>query len=126
RVPSGDGCASSMYQTYHPTAPDGKPCAPPSAAGMSHGDADTAHGPNAGYCKAPTALVTWYYSMLDAIAGMFFAGPDLTPHNLSTGLQSFPKTRYGGNGPTSDPRPAQVGAGPGKYGVIIDSVERKW
>jgi hypothetical protein len=78
------------------------------------------------YCKAPTALVTWYYTMLPLIGGMLFAGPDLTPQNVTNGLQHFPTTRYGGNGPTSDPRPALVGAGTGKYGFVVDAVEWRW
>ena len=41
-------------------------------------------------------------------------------------LQHYPVTRYGANGPTSDPRPALVGPGVGKYGFVVDAVEWKW
>ena len=53
-------------------------------------------------------------------------GPTSRPQNISNGLQHFPTTRYGGNGPTSDPRPALVGAGTGKYGFVVDAVEWRW
>jgi hypothetical protein len=117
----GAGDPFKMYHSYHQTAPDGKRCDPSSDEGMSHGNADIEH-----YCKAPGALVTWYYSMLASVGGMLFAGPDLKPATVSAGLQHYPTTRYGGNGPTSDPRPALVGAGEGKYGFIVDAVEWKW
>lgn len=120
----GAGDPFWMYHTYHQTAPDGKPCDPSSEAGMDHGGG--ASGSIANYCKAPSALVTWYYTMLPLIGGMFFAGPNLTPQNVTAGLQHYPPTRYGGNGPTTDPRPARVGAGVGKYGFIVDSVEWRW
>jgi hypothetical protein len=126
----GAGDPFTMYHDTHKTAPDGKPCDPRTDAGMNHGEADSdptsTNHPNSDYCKAPGALVTWYYSMLDFVGGMLFAGPDLTPQNLSNGLQHYPVTRYGGNGPTSDPRPALVGAGPGKYGFVVDAVEWRW
>ena len=93
---------------------------------MDHGEDQSNPGPNSLYCKAPGALVTWYYTMLPAIGGIFFSGPDLTPQHMSAGLQSYPTTRYGGNGPTSDPRPALVGAGKDKYGFVVDSVEWRW
>ena len=124
----GSGDPFAMYHTYHMTAPDGKPCDPSSESGMSRGD-EAGNNKNATvekYCKAPTALVTWYYTMLPLIGGMLFAGPDLTPQNITAGLQHFPTTRYGGNGPTSDPRPALVGAGTGKYGFVVDAVEWRW
>ncbi|HZT64708.1 MAG TPA: hypothetical protein VFA11_02860 [Acidimicrobiales bacterium] len=127
-VPGGFGFSAGdpfwMYHAYHQTAPDGKPCDPTSEAGMDHGQGT--NGAIANYCKAPTLLQTWYYAMLPSVGGLLFAGPDLTPQNVSTGLQRFPETRYGGNGPTDDPRPALVGAGPGKYGFIVDSVEWRW
>jgi hypothetical protein len=132
-VPGGFGFGAGdpflMYHAYHKVAPDGKPCDPRTDAGMNHGEDDTdptTSHPNADYCKAPGALVTWYYSMLPLIGGIFFAGPDLTPQNVTNGLQAYPTTRYGGNGPTSDPRPALVGAGPGKHGFVVDAVEWRW
>lgn len=111
----GAGDPFYMYHSLHPKGDDGATCDPSSDAGMNHPG-----------CKAPTALVTWYYTMLPAIGGMLFAGPDLTPTNVTNGLQSYPTTRYGGNGPTSDPRPALVGAGRGKFGFIVDAVEWRW
>jgi hypothetical protein len=121
-VPGGFGFGSgdpfAMYHSYHKVSPNtGKPCDPSSDEGMSHDEQ---------YCKAPTALVTWYYTMLPSIGGMLFAGPDLRPQTVSAGLQSYPTTRYGGSGPTSDPRPALVGAGKDKYGFIVDAVEWRW
>ena len=118
----GSGDPFAMYHDTHKTAPDGKPCDPTSDAGMDHGD----NGVSAKYCKSPGALVTWYYSLLPAIGGMLYAGPDLTPQNLSAGLQAFPTTRYGGGGPTTDPRPALVGAGKGRYGFVVDATEWRW
>jgi hypothetical protein len=106
-----------VYHEYHKVAPDGKACDPSSDAGMNH---------DAQYCKAPGWLVTGYYTMLPFIGGLLFAGPDLTPQNVTNGLQHFPATRYGGAGPTSDPRPALVGAGVGKFGFIVDAVEWRW
>ena len=120
----GAGDPFKMYHSTHLTAPDGKACDPSSRAGMEHGDGG--QGATSQYCKAPTALVTWYYTMLPTIAGVLFSGPDLTPQNVTNGLQAFPATRYGGNGPTTDPRPALVGAGPGRYNFIVDAVEWRW
>jgi hypothetical protein len=133
-IPGGFGFGAGdpflMYHAYHKTAPDGKACDPRTDAGMNHGENDkdptSPNHPNSDYCKAPGALVTWYYSMLPLIGGMLFAGPDLTPQNVTNGLQHYPVTRYGGNGPTTDPRPALVGAGVGKYGFVVDAVEWKW
>jgi len=127
----GAGDPFAMYHAYHLTAPDGKPCDPSSDAGMNGSDADTSGAdanasPHSHYCKAPTGLVTWFYSMLPFVTGLTFAGPDATPQNLTRGLQAYPTTRYGGNGPTSDPRPALVGAGKDKYGFIVDAVEWRW
>lgn len=121
-VPGGFGFSSgdpfAMYHTYHKVSPNsGRPCDPTSDEGMNH---------DPGYCKAPTSLVTWYYTMLPSIGGLLFAGPDPTPQTVSAGLQNYPTTRYGGNGPTSDPRPALVGAGKDKYGFIVDAVEWRW
>lgn len=114
----GSGDPFAMYHAYHLKSPNtGKPCDPSSDEGMNH---------DPQYCKAPGALVTWYYTMLPSVGGMLFAGPDLTPTNVSRGLQNYPTTRYGGSGPTSDPRPALVGAGANKYGFIVDSVEWRW
>ena len=127
-VPGGFGFGAGdpfyMYHAYHQVAPDGKPCDPSSDEGMNHGG--NGHDAIANYCKAPTALVTWYYTMLPSIGGITFAGPDLTPQNVTAGLQAFPPTRYGGNGPTSDPRPALVGAGKGRFGFVVDAVEWRW
>lgn len=120
----GAGDPFWMYHAYHKTAPDGKPCDPTSEAGMDHGGG--ASGTVANYCKAPTALATWYYTLLPFIGGLLFAGPDATPQHVTVGLQHYPPTRYGGNGPTTDPRPALVGAGPGKYNFVVDAVEWKW
>ena len=118
----GAGDPFKMYHTSHQTAPDGKPCDPSSDEGMTHGgNADVER-----YCKAPGALVLWYYTTLPAIGGILFAGPDLKAQNVSLGLQHYPTTRYGGNGPTSDPRPALVGAGEGKYGFVVDAAEWRW
>ena len=113
---SGDPFA--MYHALHPKSPNtGKPCDPRSDEGMDH---------DPQYCKAPTALVLWYYTTLPSIGGILFAGPDLNAKNVSVGLQNYPTTRYGGSGPTSDPRPALVGAGPGKYGFLVDAIEWRW
>jgi hypothetical protein len=124
-VPGGFGFGAGdpfrMYHASHQIAPDGKPCDPSSDEGMSHGNADVER-----FCKSPGVLVTWYYSMLASVGGMLFAGPELNPTNVSVGLQHYPTTRYGGNGPTSDPRPALVGAGDGKYGFVVDAVEWRW
>ncbi|MEY2474124.1 MAG: hypothetical protein QOK28_3453 [Actinomycetota bacterium] len=133
-VPGGFGFGAGdpflMYHDTHKVAPDGKPCDPRTDVGMNHGESDgdatSTNHPNSDFCKAPGALVTWYYSMLDFIGGVLFAGPDLTPQNLTNGLQHYPVTRYGGNGPTSDPRPALVGAGTGKFGFVVDAVEWRW
>jgi hypothetical protein len=111
----GAGDPFFLYHTYHQTSDDGKPCDISSDAGMDHPG-----------CKAPTGLVTWYYSTLPSIGGMLFAGPDLRPQTVSAGLQSYPATRYGPNGPTDDPRPALVGAGRNKYGFVVDAVEWRW
>jgi len=121
-IPGGFGFGAGdpfwMYHEYHKVSPNsGRPCDPTSDEGMSHDEQ---------YCKAPGALVTWYYTMLPSIGGILFAGPDLRPQTVSAGLQNYPTTRYGGDGPTSDPRPALVGAGEGKYGFIVDAVEWRW
>jgi len=120
-VPGGFGFGAGdpfrVYHEYHKVSPDGKPCDPSSDAGMNHDEQ---------YCKAPGWLVTGYYTMLPFIGGALFAGPDLTPQNVSAGLQHFPATRYGGAGPTSDPRPALVGAGEGKFGFVVDAAEWHW
>jgi hypothetical protein len=113
----GAGDPFRMYHETHQVAPSGTPCDPTSDEGMDHDEA---------FCKAPGALVTWYYTMLASIGGMLFAGPDLRPQTVSAGLQHYPTTRYGGSGPTTDPRPALVGAGEGKYGFIVDAVEWRW
>lgn len=116
--------AFNIYHLYHQVAPDGKPCDPNSDAGMEHGQGVS--GPTAQYCKAPSAQATAYYVWLDFIGGLLFAGPDLTPTVVTNGLQHYPHTRYGGNGPSSDPRPAIVAPGPGSFGFVQDAVEWKW
>lgn len=114
----GAGDPFEAYHRYHKKSPNtGKPCDPTSDAGMDH---------DPQYCKAPGSIVTWYYTVLPSIGGIIFAGPDLTPQNVSKGLQAYPKTRFGGNGPTTDPRPALVGAGAGRYGFIVDATEWRW
>jgi hypothetical protein len=124
-VPGGFGYEGgdpfNAYHAYHQVAPDGKPCDPSSDEGMRHGSNAVEQ-----FCKAPGAIVLWYYTMLPAIAAVIFAGPDLTPQHATAGLQQFPKTRYGGNGPTSDPRPALVGAGYNKFGFVVDATEWRW
>ncbi|GAC1604813.1 MAG: hypothetical protein NVS3B21_34210 [Acidimicrobiales bacterium] len=116
--------AFNIYHLYHQTAPDGKPCDPSSDEGMEHGGG--VNGSIAMYCKAPSAQATAYYVWLDFIGGLLFAGPDLTPGVLTNGLQHYPKTRYGGQGPTNDPRPAMIAPGPGSFGFVQDGVEWKW
>lgn len=113
----GAGDAFWIYHESHKTAPSGKACDPSSDAGMDH-DPD--------YCKAPGAIVTWYYSWLPLIAGFLFAGPNLTPENVSVGLQNYPLTRYGVNGPTDDPQAVLVQAKPGQYYFIADGSEFQW
>lgn len=102
------------YHHSHRVAPSGTPCDPSSDEGMDH---------DPQYCKAPQAIATYYYTMLPLIGGILFAGPDLTPHNVTKGLQAYPPTRFGPNGPTSDPRPPLVGAGQGKHAFLTDAVE---
>lgn len=116
--------AFNIYHLYHQVAPDGKPCDPTSDAGMEHGQGT--NGSIAQYCKAPSAQATAYYVWLDFIGGLLFSGPDLTPSNVTNGLQHYPHTRYGGDGPSSDPRPALVAPGPGSFGFVQDGVEWKW
>ena len=94
-----------------------KKCDPRSDAGMDHDEA---------YCKAPGAIVTLYYSVLPLLGGILFAGPDLNPTNVTNGLQAYPQTRFGGAGPTTDPRPALVGAGKGRFYFIRDATEWRW
>jgi len=114
----GPGDAFWVYHTYHKVSPkDHKPCDPRTDAGMDHDEA---------YCKAPGAVVAWYYSWLPLIGGMLFAGPNLTPHTVSAGLQNYPLTRYGVDGPTSDPVAVLVGAGPGQYYFITDGSSGRW
>ena len=120
-IPGGFGFGAGdpfrVWHEYHKVAPSGKPCDPSTAEGMDHDEQ---------YCKAPGWLVTGFYTMLPFVGGVLFAGPDLTPQNVTNGLQAYPPTRYGGSGPTSDPRPALVGAGKGKHGFIVDAVEWRW
>lgn len=116
--------AFNIYHLYHQVAPDGKPCDPTSDAGMEHGQGT--NGSIAQYCKAPSAQATAYYVWLDFIGGLLLSGPDLNPNTVTNGLQHYPHTRYGGDGPTSDPRPALVAPGPGEFGFVQDGVEWKW
>jgi hypothetical protein len=81
---------------------------------------------DAAFCKAPTAIVGWYYSWLPLIGGILFAGPTLTPHNVTAGLQNYPVTRYGVDGPTSDPVAVLVGANGGQYYFITDGSSGRW
>jgi hypothetical protein len=117
----GAGDAFWVYHTYHQKSPKtGKACDPSSDAGMNH---------DPEYCKAPGGaggISAWYYSWLPLVGGMLFAGPDLKPENISKGLQAYPLTRYGVNGPTDDPQAVLVGAGPGQYYFIVDGSEWKW
>lgn len=110
-----------VYHDEHKVSPNSKkPCDPSSDAGMSHDEQ---------YCKAPGGIVTWYYTALDMLAGIIFAGPDLNPTNATKGLQGYPGVRYGLAGPTDDPRPALLGPGPGKHYFIKDAIEwrfRAW
>ena len=114
----GPGDAFWVYHATHPVSPtDHKACDPRTDAGMDH---------DANYCKAPTAIVGWYYSWLPLIAGMVFAGPDLTPSNVTKGLQNYPVTRYGVDGPTTDPVAVLVGANGGQYYFITDGSSGRW
>ena len=113
----GPGDAFWVYHTYHKVAPNGKKCDPRSDAGMMHSPE---------FCRAPGAIVAWYYSWLPLIGGMIFAGPNLTPSTVSAGLQAYPLTRYGVDGPTTDPLAVLVGAGPGQYYFITDGSEFRW
>ncbi len=121
-VPGGFGYEAGdpfyAYHDLHKKSPNsGKACDPSSDAGMNHDET---------YCKAPGAIVTLYYSALPLIAGILFAGPNLTPTNATNGLQAYPETRFGGSGPTTDPRPALVGAGKGRFYFIPDATEWRW
>jgi hypothetical protein len=106
------------YHTYHKVSPhDHKACDPRSDAGMMH---------DASFCRAPGAVDAWYYSWLPLVGGLIFAGPNLTPGTVAAGLQAYPLTRYGVNGPTTDPQAVLVGAGPGQYYFITDGSEYRW
>jgi hypothetical protein len=114
----GPGDAFWVYHTYHKVSPrTKKACDPRTDAGMSH---------DVQYCKAPGAIVGWYYSWLPLIGGMIFAGPNLTPGTAAAGLHAYPLTRYGVDGPTSDPVAVLVGAGPGQYYFITDGSSGRW
>lgn len=121
-VPGGFGYEAgdpffAWHDTHKKSPRTGKACDPSSDAGMNHDEE---------FCKAPGAIVTLYYSTLPLLGGILFAGPDLNPTNVTKGLQAYPRTRFGGAGPTTDPRPAMVGAGPGQYYFIIDAAEWRW
>jgi len=114
----GAGDSFWLYHSYHQVSPnDHKACDPSSDAGMNHDPT---------YCKAPGAIVTWYYTFLDSVGGYVFAGPGLTPYTATAGLQAYPLTRYSASGPTDNPRAALVGAGPGQYFFITDAEEWRW
>jgi hypothetical protein len=121
-VPGGFGYEAGdpfyAWHDLHKKSPNsGKACDPDSDAGMNHDEA---------YCKAPSALVTLYYSTLALLGGLLFAGPDLTPLHVTKGLQAYPRTRFGGAGATTDPRPGLVGAAPGQYFFAVDATEWRW
>ena len=121
-IPGGFGFTAGdpfyIWHDQHKKSPrTGKACNPATAEGMDH---------DPEYCKAPGAIVTWLYTTLPSLAGILFAGPDLTPANVTTGLQRVPRTRYGGAGATQKPFAALLGAGPGKHYFIVDSVEYRW
>ena len=121
-VPGGFGyTAGDPFYVWHDThkksPKTGKVCDERTAAGMDH-DPD--------YCKAPGAIVTWLYTTLPSIAGILFAGPNLTPANVTAGLQRVPRTRYGGAGATQKPFAALLGAGTGKHYFIVDATEYRW
>ena len=113
----GGGDAFWIYHEAHKVAPNGKKCDPSSDAGMMH---------SPDFCRAPGAITTWYYSWLPLVAGFLFSGPNLTPKNVSVGLQNYPLTRYGVNGPTDDPQAVLVQAKPGQYYFIADGSEFQW
>ncbi len=121
-VPGGYGFGAGdpfyIWHDQHKKSPrTGKACDPSTAEGMDH-DSD--------YCKAPGAIVTWLYTTLASIAGILFAGPNLTPENVTIGLQRVPRTRYGGDGATQKPFAALLGAGTGKHYFIVDATEYRW
>jgi hypothetical protein len=115
------GDSFNSWHLYHQVDPaTGWHCDPSSDNGMSNGGKEDA------FCKAPSVQATIYYVFLPFIGGLIFSGPDLTPQNVTNGLQAYPLTRYGGHGPSSDPRPALVQASKDHYGFIADAVEWKW
>jgi hypothetical protein len=114
----GPGDPFYLWHDQHRVSPSTrKKCDPSTAEGMDH---------DPEYCKAPGAIVTWYYTSLATIAGILFAGPDLTPAHVTTGLQRVPRTRYGGAGATQKPFAALLGAGTGKHYFIVDATEYRW
>lgn len=115
------GDSFNSWHLYHQVDPaTGWKCDPSSDNGMSNG------GKEDGFCKAPSVQATIYYVFLPFVGGLIFAGPDLTATNVTNGLQAYPLTRYGGHGPTSDPRPALVQAAANHFGFVADAVEWKW
>jgi hypothetical protein len=114
----GAGDAFWTWHTTHKKSPKtGKACDPSSDAGMNH---------DVEYCKAPAAIGSWYYSWLPLVHAILFSGPDLKPQLATDGLQAYPLTRYGVNGPTDDPQAVLVGAGPGQHYFIVDGSEWRW
>jgi hypothetical protein len=114
----GPGDSFWTYHAYHKISPKThKACDPRTDVGMDH---------DSKYCKAPGAIVGWYYSWLPLLAGLIFAGPTITPHNVTAGLQNYPVTRYGVDGPTSDPVAVLVGANGGQYYFITDGSSARW
>ncbi|MEX0875790.1 MAG: hypothetical protein WD646_00435 [Actinomycetota bacterium] len=120
-VPGGYGFEAGdsffIWHDQHKVAPNGRKCDPSSDAGMSHSPE---------YCKAPSAIVTWLYTTLPSLAGILFAGPDLTPAHVTEGLQRVPTTRFGPAGATEKPFAALLGAGKGRYYFIVDATEYRW
>jgi hypothetical protein len=121
-VPGGFGFTAGdsfyIWHDQHKKSPNsGKVCDPSSDAGMNH---------DPEYCKAPSAIVTWLYTTLPSLAGILFAGPNLTPKNVTLGLQRVPTTRFGGSGATQKPFAALLGAGTGKFYFIVDATEYRW
>jgi hypothetical protein len=121
-IPGGYGFTAGdpfyLWNEQHQKSPrTGKRCDPSSDAGMDH---------DPQYCKAPGGIVTWLYTTLPSLAGILFAGPNLTPANVTKGLQNVPTTRFGGAGATQKPFAALLGAGPGKHYFIVDGTEFRW
>ncbi len=121
-IPGGFGFSAGdsfyVWHDQHKKSPKtGKACDPRSEAGMDHDEE---------YCKAPQAIVTWYYTTLAMLSGVIFAGPDLKPLNVTKGLWNVPTIRYGIAGPTEHPFAALIGGARGKHYFIKDGLEFRW